>query len=107
MTIKDQLQKYQGEMVKFTLAVEEKGQPISKTGRVHSCEDDHVVYIDGIGGLQYIVYAHIAHLEQAWDGDHWSREPRYYAHFEVEGFLSPRVHAQLTQVSLAVVMPAV
>jgi len=48
MTIKDQLQKYQGEIVKFTLSVEEGGQPISKTGRVRSCEDDHVAYIDGI-----------------------------------------------------------
>jgi len=76
MTIKDQLQKYQGEMVKFTLGVEEEGQPISKTGRVHSCEDDHVVYIDGIGNLQYITYAHIAHLEQAWESGNWPTEPK-------------------------------
>ena len=54
MTIKDQLQKYQGEMVKFILSVEEQGQPIRKSGRVYSCEDDHVVYIDGTGDLQYI-----------------------------------------------------
>ena len=76
MTIKDQLQKYQGEMVKFTLAVEEKGQPVRKTGRVHSCEDDHVVHIDGIGNLQYIAYAHIAHLQRDWDDENWPTEPK-------------------------------
>ncbi len=76
MTIKDQLQKYQGEIVKFTLSVEEGGQPISKTGRVRSCEDDHVAYIDGIGNLKFIAYAHIAHLEQAWAGGNWPTEPK-------------------------------
>ena len=76
MTLKDQLQKYQGKMVEFTLKVEEEGRPISKTGRVYSCEDDHVVYIDGIGNLQYIAYDHIAYLEQAWDDENWPTEPK-------------------------------
>ena len=76
MTLKDQLQKYQGEMVEFILSVEEQGQPIRKSGRVYSCEDDHVVYIDGIGNLQYIAYAHIAHFQQAWDDENWPTEPK-------------------------------
>ncbi len=76
MTIKDQLQKCLGEMVKFTLSVEEEGQPVRKSGRVYSCEDDHVVYIDGIGNLQYIVYAHIAHLQRDWDDGNWPTEPK-------------------------------
>ena len=79
MTIKDQLQPYLGEMVKFTLRVEE-GRPIRKpgrvSGRVYSCEDNHVAYIDGIGNLQYIAYAHIAHLRQAWDDENWPTEPK-------------------------------
>ena len=76
MTIKDQLQKFQGEMVKFTLSVEEQGQPIRKSGRVYSCEDDHVVYIDGIGNTQYIAYAHIAHFEEIRDSGNWPTEPK-------------------------------
>ena len=76
MTIKDQLQKYRGEMVTFTLRVEEEGQPIKKTGRVHICEDDHVVYIDGLGNLQYIAYDHIAHLQQTWEDENWPTEPK-------------------------------
>ncbi len=66
----------QGEMVDVILAVEEQGQPIRMTGRVYSCEDDHVAYIDGIGNLKFITYAHIAHLEQAWDGGNWPTEPK-------------------------------
>jgi len=76
MTIKDQLHRYLGKMVEFTLKVEEEGQPIRKTGRVHNCEDDHVVYIDGIGNLQYITYDHIAHHQQAWDDENWPTEPK-------------------------------
>ncbi len=76
MTIKDQLQKYQGEIVKFTLSVEEGGQPISKTGRVYSCGNDRVVFIDGIGNLKYVDYAHIAHLQQTWDDENWPTQPK-------------------------------
>jgi len=76
MTIKDQLQKFQGEMVDIVLGVEEKGQPIKKSGRVYRCEDDHVAYIDGVGNLQYITYAHIAHLQQSWDDGKWPKEPK-------------------------------
>ncbi len=76
MTLKDQLRKYQGEMVKIILVVEEKGKTVRKTGRVRSCEPKHVVFLDEMGNTQYIAYAHIAHLEQALDSDHWSREPR-------------------------------
>ena len=76
MTIKDQLQTHVGEMVKFTLGVAEEGQPITKPGRVYRCEDDHVVYIDGIGNLQYITYAHIAHFEKSWESGNWPTEPK-------------------------------
>jgi len=76
MIIRDRLQKRLGKMVEFTLSVEEEGQPITRTGRVYGCEDDHVVFIDGIGNLQYIAYAHIAHLQQTWDDENWPTEPK-------------------------------
>jgi len=68
MKFKDQLQKYQSETVKVILVVEEKGQPVRKTGKVYSCENNHVVFIDGMGKRQFIAYANIVHLEQASDG---------------------------------------
>ena len=76
MIIRDRLQKRLGKMVEFTLSVEEEGQPIIRTGRVYGCADDHVVYIDGIGHLQYIAYAHIAHLQQTWDDENWPTQPK-------------------------------
>ena len=76
MTLKDQLRKYQGEMVKIILVVEEKGKTVRKTGRVRSCEPKHVVFLDEMGNTQYIAYAHIAHLEQALDGGNWPTEPK-------------------------------
>ena len=76
MTLKDQLQKYQSEAVKVLLVVEEKGKPVRKTGKVRSCEANHVVFEDGMGNTKYIAYANIVRLEQSWDGDHWSREPK-------------------------------
>ena len=76
MTFKDQLQKFQGQMVDLILAVEDEGEPIRKSGRVYNCEDDHVAYLDGIGNLQYIAYAHIAHLQQSWDDENWPTEPK-------------------------------
>jgi len=75
MTIKDRLQKHLGKMVVFTLSVEEEGQPIIRTGRVYGCGNDHVVFIDGIGKLKHVAYAHIAHLQQTWDDENWPTEP--------------------------------
>ncbi len=72
MKFKDQLQKYQSEMVNVILAVEEKGKTIRKNGKVRSCEANHVVFIDGMGKRQFIAYANIVHLEQASDGVDWS-----------------------------------
>ena len=63
-------------MVKFTLGVENEGERITKPGRVHSCEDDHVAYIDGIGNLQYITYARIAHFEEIRELGHFPTEPK-------------------------------
>ncbi|MDA2926837.1 hypothetical protein MYX78_06325 [Acidobacteria bacterium AH-259-G07] len=54
-------------MVSITLGVEDQGESVRKVGRIARCEDDHVVYLDGIGNEQYIAYAHIAHFEEAWD----------------------------------------
>ncbi len=72
MKFKDQLQKYKNETAKVILVVEEKGQRKKRTGEVYSCENDHVVFIDGMGKRQYIAYANIVHLEQASDGVYWS-----------------------------------
>jgi len=72
MKFKDELQKYQSESVKVILVAEEKGQRVRKTGKVHSCENNHVVFIDGMGKRQYIAYANMVHLEQASDGVDWS-----------------------------------
>lgn len=74
MKLKDQLHRYQSEIVKVTLVVEEKGQPTRKTGRVRSCQADHVVFIDEMGKLHYIAYANIVRLEEVWDGGNWPTE---------------------------------
>lgn len=74
MKLKGQLRKCQSEMVNVILVVEEKGQPTRKTGRVRSCEADHVVFIDEMGKLHYIAYANIVRLEQVLDGGHWPTE---------------------------------